>query len=104
LGQPDLLNIKWIADAGGAIFTNLPLIFSIGVAAGFAKENHGAAALTGPETATSSAFILHPSSFLRAFRSSVFPKTRKDAVSPSTEVRTVANKESCFSMKGSWGG
>jgi N-acetylglucosamine PTS system EIICBA or EIICB component len=47
LGQPDLLNIKWIADAGGAIFTNLPLIFSIGVAVGFAKENHGAAALAG---------------------------------------------------------
>src|SRR5215469_8756921 len=47
LGQPDLLNIKWIADAGGAIFTNLPLIFAIGVAVGFAKENHGAAALAG---------------------------------------------------------
>ena len=43
LGQPDLLNIKWIADAGGAVFTNLPLIFAIGVAVGFAKENHGAA-------------------------------------------------------------
>ncbi|MBV8174711.1 MAG: PTS transporter subunit EIIC [Verrucomicrobia bacterium] len=47
LGQPDLLNVKWIADAGGTIFTNLPLIFSIGVAVGFAKENHGAAALAG---------------------------------------------------------
>ncbi len=47
LGQPDLLNIKWLADAGGAVFTNLPLIFSIGVAVGFAKENHGAAALAG---------------------------------------------------------
>jgi PTS system N-acetylglucosamine-specific IIC component len=47
LGQPDLLNIKWLADAGGAIFTNLPLIFAIGVAVGFAKENHGAAALAG---------------------------------------------------------
>jgi PTS system N-acetylglucosamine-specific IIC component len=47
LGQPDLLNIKWIADAGGAVFTNLPLIFSIGIAVGFAKENHGAAALAG---------------------------------------------------------
>ena len=45
LGQPDLLNIKWLADAGGAVFTNLPLIFSIGVAVGFAKENHGAAGL-----------------------------------------------------------
>jgi hypothetical protein len=47
LGQPDLLNIKWIADAGGVVFTNLPLIFAIGVAVGFAKENHGAAALAG---------------------------------------------------------
>jgi phosphotransferase system glucose/maltose/N-acetylglucosamine-specific IIC component len=47
LGQADLLNIKWIADAGGTIFTNLPLIFAIGVAVGFAKENHGAAALAG---------------------------------------------------------
>jgi PTS system N-acetylglucosamine-specific IIC component len=47
LGQPDLLNIKWLADAGGTVFTNLPLIFSIGVAVGFAKENHGAAALAG---------------------------------------------------------
>jgi len=47
LGQPDLLNIKWLADAGGAVFTNLPLIFSIGVAVGFAKENHGAAGLAG---------------------------------------------------------
>jgi N-acetylglucosamine PTS system EIICBA or EIICB component len=47
LGQPDLLNIKWLADAGGAVFTNLPLIFALGVAVGFAKENHGAAALAG---------------------------------------------------------
>ncbi|HEX6093895.1 MAG TPA: N-acetylglucosamine-specific PTS transporter subunit IIBC [Dongiaceae bacterium] len=47
LGQPDLLNIKWLADAGGAVFTNLPLIFAIGVAVGFAKENHGAAGLAG---------------------------------------------------------
>jgi N-acetylglucosamine PTS system EIICBA or EIICB component len=47
LGQPDLLNVKWIAEAGGTIFTNLPLIFSIGVAVGFAKENHGAAGLAG---------------------------------------------------------
>ncbi len=37
LGQPDLLNIKWLADAGGAVFTNLPLIFALGVAVGFAK-------------------------------------------------------------------
>jgi N-acetylglucosamine PTS system EIICBA or EIICB component len=47
LGQPDLLNIKWIAQAGDAIFTNLALVFAIGVAVGFAKENHGAAGLAG---------------------------------------------------------
>jgi PTS system N-acetylglucosamine-specific IIC component len=47
LGQPDLLNIKWIAEAGGAIFSNLALIFAIGVAVGFAKENNGAAGLAG---------------------------------------------------------
>ena len=45
LGQPDLLNIAFISQAGGAIFNNLPLVFAIGVAIGFAHENHGAAAL-----------------------------------------------------------
>ena len=45
LGQPDLLNIAFISQAGGAVFNNLPLIFAIGVAIGFAKESHGAAAL-----------------------------------------------------------
>jgi len=45
LGQPDLLNIAFISAAGNAVFANLPLIFAIGVAIGFAKENHGAAAL-----------------------------------------------------------
>ncbi len=45
LGQPDLLNIAFISQAGGAVFNNLPLIFAIGVAIGFAHENHGAAAL-----------------------------------------------------------
>lgn len=45
LGQPDLLNIAFISQAGGAVFNNLPVIFSVGVAIGFAEENHGAAAL-----------------------------------------------------------
>ncbi len=45
LGQPDLCNIAFMAQAGQAVFTNLPVIFAIGVAIGFAKENHGAAAL-----------------------------------------------------------
>lgn len=44
-GQPDLLNVPAIADAGNTIFTNLPLLFAVGVALGFAKGNHGAAAL-----------------------------------------------------------
>ncbi|QRO01782.1 PTS transporter subunit EIIC [Archangium violaceum] len=47
LGQPDLLNIPFIAAAGDAIFSNLGLLFAVGVAVGFAKENHGAAGLAG---------------------------------------------------------
>lgn len=46
-GQPDLLNMAAIANAGNAIFANLPLLFAIGVAIGFAKDNHGAAGLAG---------------------------------------------------------
>ena len=46
-GQPDLLNVAAIADAGNAIFANLPLLFAIGVAVGFAKDNNGAAGLAG---------------------------------------------------------
>jgi PTS system N-acetylglucosamine-specific IIC component len=47
LGQPDLLNIPFIAATGDAIFSNLALIFAIGVAVGFAKDGNGAAALAG---------------------------------------------------------
>jgi len=46
-GQPDLLNIPFIAAAGNAVFSNLALIFAIGIAVGFAKDNNGAAALAG---------------------------------------------------------
>ncbi|PLS02065.1 N-acetylglucosamine-specific PTS transporter subunit IIBC [Neobacillus cucumis] len=46
-GQPDLLDIPFIANAGNAIFANLALIFAIGVAIGFAKDSNGAAALSG---------------------------------------------------------
>ena len=45
LGQPDLLNSASMATAGGAIFTNLGLLFAIGLAVGLARENHGAAGL-----------------------------------------------------------
>ncbi len=46
LGQPDLLNIGFMSAAGQAIFDNLSLIFALGVAVGFAKESHGAAAIS----------------------------------------------------------
>jgi PTS system N-acetylglucosamine-specific IIC component len=45
LGQPDLLNVPAIAAAGDAIFSNLGLLFAIGIAVGLARENHGAAGL-----------------------------------------------------------
>jgi N-acetylglucosamine PTS system EIICBA or EIICB component len=47
LGQDDLLNIAFMAAAGQAIFDNLGLLFAIGIAVGFADENHGAAGLAG---------------------------------------------------------
>ena len=47
LGQSDLLNIPFMAEAGNAIFANLGILFAVGVAVGFAKESHGAAGLAG---------------------------------------------------------
>ncbi|WP_438767822.1 N-acetylglucosamine-specific PTS transporter subunit IIBC [Kushneria sp. TE3] len=47
MGQPDLLDIAFIAQAGNAIFENLPLIFAIGVAVGIADDSNGAAGLAG---------------------------------------------------------
>lgn len=46
-GQADLLNISAISAAGNAIFANLPLIFALGISIGLAKDNDGAAALSG---------------------------------------------------------
>lgn len=46
-GQSDFTNLKILADAGGALFDNLPLLFAIGVAVGLAKDNNGAAGLAG---------------------------------------------------------
>ena len=46
-GQPDLLNVPFIAQAGGAIFDNLALIFAIGVASSWSKDNAGSSALAG---------------------------------------------------------
>ena len=53
LGQPDMLgSISWLTDvaavfagAGGAIFDNLPLIFAVGIAIGWAKKADGSTAL-----------------------------------------------------------
>ncbi|RLQ96737.1 N-acetylglucosamine-specific PTS transporter subunit IIBC [Falsibacillus albus] len=47
LGQPDLLDIKFIAASGDAIFANLALLFAIGVAIGLSKDGSGAAGLAG---------------------------------------------------------
>ena len=47
LGATDVLDIPFIAKGGGAVFDNLPLIFSLGIATGIAKDGSGAAALSG---------------------------------------------------------
>jgi PTS system N-acetylglucosamine-specific IIC component len=47
IGQPDMLDIAFISAAGDAIFSNLGLLFAIGVAAGFARDGNGAACLAG---------------------------------------------------------
>lgn len=47
LGDTDLLNIALVHDAGQAIFANLALIFAIGIAVGFARDNNGTAGLAG---------------------------------------------------------
>ncbi|USD64560.1 N-acetylglucosamine-specific PTS transporter subunit IIBC [Vibrio sp. SCSIO 43136] len=47
LGQGDLLDIPFMAQAGGAIFGNLPLLFGLGIAIGLAKDGSGAAGLAG---------------------------------------------------------
>ena len=61
LGDPELLGIPVFTAAGGAIFSNLGLVFAIGVAVGLARENHGAAglaALVGFLVATKGAEML----------------------------------------------
>src|SRR6185312_458579 len=47
LGQPDLFNLPFIAAAGDAVFSNLGLLFAVGIAVGLAKDNNGAAGLAG---------------------------------------------------------
>ncbi len=45
LGQPDMFSWPVMAAAGDAIFSNLGVLFAVGVAVGLARENHGAAGL-----------------------------------------------------------
>lgn len=45
LGQPDLLDLPMVAAAGNAIFSNLGLLFAVGIGVGLARENNGAAGL-----------------------------------------------------------
>ena len=45
LGAGDVLDMPWMANAGNAIFNNLPLLFAIGIAIGLADENNGVAGL-----------------------------------------------------------
>ena len=47
LGQPDLLNVPFVAAAGAAIFDNLGLLFALGIGVGLARDNNGAAGLAG---------------------------------------------------------
>ena len=47
LGQPDLLGIPFLVQVGGAVFSHLALLFAVGVAVGFAKDQHGVAGLAG---------------------------------------------------------
>ncbi|MDP9479459.1 MAG: PTS transporter subunit EIIC [Actinomycetota bacterium] len=44
LGQPDLLDLPWMASAGQAVFTNLPVLFALGIAVGL-TGGAGAAAI-----------------------------------------------------------
>ncbi len=64
LGQPDVFNIPFISQAGGAIFDNLPLLFAIGVAIGLSFDGAGAAGLAGAVayyTLTKAVVTINPS-------------------------------------------
>src|SRR5690554_1627720 len=46
-GQEDMLDIPFLAAAGGGILDNLAIIFAIGIAMGLAHDGNGGAALSG---------------------------------------------------------
>ncbi|MCG0239409.1 MAG: PTS transporter subunit EIIC, partial [Firmicutes bacterium] len=60
-GQPDLLDIPAVAQAGGAIFDNLPLLFAVGVGIGLAGDagTAGLAALVAYVVMTKTATTLN---------------------------------------------
>lgn len=47
LGQPDVFDIAFMAQAGNSIFSNLPLLFGLGIALGISKDGQGAAGVAG---------------------------------------------------------
>ncbi|MCW7551251.1 PTS transporter subunit EIIC [Endozoicomonas gorgoniicola] len=47
VGQPDLLDIAFMAEAGNAVFSHLPLLFAMGIAAGLSEDDAGAAVMAG---------------------------------------------------------
>src|SRR5947209_5776836 len=67
-GQPELLNLPWMANAGSAIFNNLPIIFAIGIAIG----------LTGGEGAAALAALVGFLVFAFTFSTIYAPATTKD--------------------------
>jgi len=92
LGQPDLFNVPFVSAAGDAIFSNLGLIFSIGVAFGLAKDNNGAAGLAGAvcflvASQGAIALLQAPPEVLKnvpaAYQEAVLAKFKSDAIAPS---------------------
>jgi PTS system N-acetylglucosamine-specific IIC component len=73
LGQPDLLNLAWMAAAGDAVFTNLPIIFALGIAVG----------LCGGEGAAGIAALVGFLVFTGVFNT-VIPKVANTLVDPGT--------------------
>jgi N-acetylglucosamine PTS system EIICBA or EIICB component len=71
LGQDDLLGLPWMAAAGDAIFTNLPVIFAIGIAIG----------LTGGEGAAGLAALVGYFVFAGVFNA-VAPQLGEDGTDP----------------------
>ncbi len=92
--------VKWlgifIESPGKAVFDNLPIIFAIGVAFGFAKDHRGEAALVG----ALAYFTLHimvesePTSLSRLFYQNVMTTPGKDGVKYSTLLYLVPTSDS----------